>query len=404
MTPAKTSTRLSVKGFELTLARRLAWKPEGRRRVSPAVGVAVAGVALSIMVMLLSAAVMYGFKQEVTRRIMSIDDCITITGYATDNRPSAFNPAEVISAINVPADAEIVRHTSLPSILKTPDDFMGVEFRSLAANPPADTAVILSDNIAAKLSLKSGDRIPSYFFVDDRIRVRVLTVDSLYHTGFGEHDASVVFCSPSLIEGLAAIPAGHVQSLGLRNIPADRIESLASEIYSSLLTAHYSGRLSSAYGITTILQSDASFFSWLELLDTNVAVIMILMGLVAAFTLVSSLFIIILERVRTIGLLKAMGATNGQIRKVFMLMAERLVVRGLAIGNAAGLALIAVQALTHAVPLDPSSYYVDFVPVKITAVAIVTLNAGALLLSWLVLMIPAMIIARISPASTMRYE
>lgn len=400
--PAKTYIALSVKGFELSLARRLAWKPDENRRVSPAVGVAVAGVALSVIVMLLSIAVMFGFKDEVTRRIMSLDDSITIAGYSADNRTADFNPAEVLSIISLPKEAEVVRHTSLPSILKTPDDFMGVELRSRPGN--ADTTITLSDDIASKLALKPGDRVPAYFFINDRLRVRILTVSGLYNTGFGEHDASVVYCAPELIEQLWGMTAGNVQSLGIRNIPPGQIESLASEIYSSLLSAYYSGKLSAAYGITTILQSDANFFSWLKLLDTNVVVIMILMSLVAAFTLVSSLFIIILERVRTIGLLKSMGASNGQIRKVFMFMAERLVVRALVIGNAIGLTLIAIQALTHVVPLDAASYYVDFVPVRITFAAVLALNAAALIISWVVLMLPAMIIARISPATTMRYE
>lgn len=393
-----------MKSIELTLARRLAWKAEGRDRVSPAVGVAVAGVALSVVVMLLSIAIMLGFKDEVVHRIMSLDDSITIAGYTSDNQPSSFNPAEVLSAISLPAGAETVGHTAVPSILKTPDDFMGVELRSESDRNIADTAVVLSQAIASKLLLEVGDRVPAYFFADNRVRVRMLTVSDTYDSGFGEHDDAVAYCAASLPASILGLPEGNVQSLGIRNIPADEIEPLASQIYSSLLSAYYGGNLTSAYGISTILQTDANFFSWLGLLDTNVIVILILMSLVAAFTLVSSLFIIILERVRTIGLLKAMGATNGQIRKVFMLMAERLVIRGLIIGNLAGLALIVLQATTHAVPLDPASYYVDFVPVRLTALTVVALNAGALLLSWLVLMLPAMIVARISPASTMRYE
>lgn len=393
-----------MKGFELTLARRLAWKAEGRKRVSPAVGVAVAGVALSVVVMLLSIAIMLGFKDEVMARIMSLDDSITITGYTSDSRPSAFNPAEVLSAITLPEGAETVPHTSVPAILKTTDDFMGIDLQSDAAGQLPDSVIVLSEAIASKLQLSPGDRVPAYFFINDRLRVRMLTVSDIYNSGFSEHDEAVAYCSPALPESLLSLPGGYVHSLGIRNIPAGRIDALATEIYSSLLSAYYSGRLTSAYGITTILQSDASFFSWLRLLDTNVVVILILMSLVAAFTLVSSLFIIILERVRTIGLLKALGATNRQIRKIFMLMTERLVLRGLLIGNIVGLLLIAVQNTTHLLPLDPASYYVDFVPVRFSLAAIAGLNIGALLLSWLVLMLPAMIIARISPATTMRYE
>lgn len=391
-------------GFELHIARRLGWKAEGRRKVSPAVGVAVTGVALSVVVMMISIAVMLGFKREVTNRILSADDAVTISGYADDSQPAAFNPAEVLSAIELPDGAEIIGHTSIPAILKTPSDFLGLELQSLPSPALADTSLALSAGSAARLQLQPGDRIATYFFINERLRVRMLSVDSIYSSGMGEHDQAVGYCSPRLIEQLQSIEPGSVYSLGIRNIAEEEIEPLAGALYSQLLRAHYAGELSAAYGISTILQTDGNLFSWLRLLDTNVIVILILMGLVAAFTLVSSLFIIILERVRTIGLLKALGSTNAQIRRIFMLMAERLVLRGLIIGNLLALLIIGLQAWLHLVPLDPENYYVDFVPVQLTAAGLTWLNIGVLALSWLVLMLPAIIISRISPATTMRYE
>lgn len=388
-----------MRGVELTLARRLAWKAEGERKVSPAVGIAVAGVALAVVVMILSVSIMFGFKEEVTRRIIDLDDAITIAGY-----DSTFVPAEVLSVIDLPADAEVVLHASVPAILKTADDFMGLELRRNDSLSPADSVVIISTSTAAKLRLSPGDRVAAYFFINDRLRVRMLTVGETYSTGFSEHDDAVGYCAASLPAELGGYPADRVESIGVRNIPADRIAPLASEIYSRLLTAYYSGQIENSFTISTVLQTDANFFSWLSLLDTNVIVIIALMGLVAAFTLVSSLFIIILERVRTIGLLKSLGATNPQIRNIFIMMAERLVLRGLLIGNATGISLILLQNATHAVPLDPTNYYVDFVPVSLSWLSLLWLNAGALAVSWLVLLLPAMIIARISPATTMRYE
>ncbi len=391
-------------GFEFNVARRLGWKAEGKRRVSAAVTVAVTGVALSVVVMMISIAVMLGFKREVTNRILGIDDAITISGYDENSQPQAFNPAEVLSAIELPEQARVEGRTSIPAILKTPDDFLGLQLQSSQAAAVADTSLVLSAGSASRLRLERGDRVAAYFFIDQRLRVRMLSVDSIYSSGVGEHDLAVGYCSPRLIEQLQGIEPGSVYTLGIRNIAEDDIEPLAGAIYSQLLRAHYAGELSGAYGISTILQTDGNLFSWLRLLDTNVVVILILMGLVAAFTLVSSLFIIILERVKTIGLLKALGATNGQIRRIFMLMAERLVVRGLVVGNALALGLIALQAHTHLLPLDPANYYVDFVPVRLTLWSVVALNLGVLAISWLILILPSLIVARISPASTMRYE
>lgn len=393
-----------MRRFELTLARRLGWKPEGRKRVSPAVGVAVTGVALSIVVMLLSVAVMLGFKREVSTRLFGLDDAVTVTGYDPNERPKDFAQREVLDIIKLPAGAKVNGEVQLFGILKTADDFLGVNFTGSDARAIADSLVWLSRSAAQSLRVERGDAIPAYFFKDGRLRVRKLTVDSIYSTGFEEHDKVTAYCSPAMVRKLAGMPAGNVNSLGITNVVPEAIDTLTSAIHGSLLQAFYDGRLTTAYGITNIYQVDQSFFSWLSLLDTNVVVILGLMGAVAAFTLISSLFIIILERVRTIGLLKALGSDNGQIRRIFMLMAERLVLRGLLWGNIIGLGLTAVQYFTHVVPLDPEAYYVNFVPVAFNWPAIIGINVGALALSWLVLMLPAMIVARISPSTTMRYE
>lgn len=393
-----------MNGFELNIARRLGWKAEGRRRVSPAVSVAVTGVALAVVVMMISIAVMLGFKSEVTNRILNLDDAVKIIGYNDQGEPAAFNPAEVLSAISLPPEAEIVGHTSIPAILKTTDDFLGLELRSLNNSAAADTSITLAREAASRLRLDLGDRVPAYFFINDRLRVRMLTVDSIFNSPLGDLDRAVAYCSPELIEQLLGLDPGNVFELGIRNVSEERIDPLATSIYGDLMQAHYSGNLSGAYGISTILQTDGQIFSWLRLLDTNLVVILTLMGLIAAFTLVSSLFIIILERVRTIGLLKSLGANDSQIRRIFMLMAERLVLRGMLFGNVIALALIAVQYWTHLLPLDPANYYVDFVPVRLNIWSVLALNLGVILVSWLILILPGMIVARISPATTMRYE
>lgn len=390
--------------LNLTLARRLGWKPEGKKRVSPAVGVAVTGVALSIVVMLLSVAVILGFKREVSQRLLGLDDSITLAAYDPGNGMAHFNSAEVTSTITLPDEAEIQGYVSVFGLLKTDNDFMTLKLEGSDSCPMPDSLIRLSQSVVTKLRLKKGDKVPAYFFIDNRLRVRALTIDSIYNSGFSEHDDAVAYVSPTLIRNLLGIPSGHVHELGITNIDTEQITPLADRIHSELLGAYYGGQLNSAYVITTIFQTDASFFSWLALLDTNVVVILMLMGAVAAFTLISSLFIIILERVRTIGLLKALGADNARVRRIFMLMAERLVFRGLLIGNLIGIALTGIQAATHIIKLDQASYYVDFVPVQFSLPAIIVLNIATIALSWVVLMLPAMIIARISPATTMRYE
>ncbi len=389
--------------FELMLARRFGWKPEEGKRVSPAVGVAVTGVALSMVIMLLAVAIVLGFKDEVSARAMSAGDAVTIRAYDLENRVCPFDPAEVISAVTLPANAIVEGHVSVEGILKTADNFLGVSFQS-SSGIKSDSIINVSSVMASKLGLKPGDKVPAYFVLDNRLRTRALVVGEVYSGGIPEHDEVVAYCSPSLPASLLNLQPGQVQSLGVSGIAADEIDDLAQSVFSDLRAAYYAGELSGAYGVQTIYETNPAFFTWLGLLDTNVIVIIVLMSAVAAFTIFSSLFIIILERVRTIGLLKALGATNGQVHRVFMVMAERLVLRGLLIGNIVGLGIIALQHYTHILPLDPASYFVEYVPVRFSLAGVLLLNVGALVLSWLVLMLPAFMIARVSPASTMRYE
>ncbi len=154
----------------------------------------------------------------------------------------------------------------------------------------------------------------------------------------------------------------------------------------------------------SISTTAALYFNWLDLLDTNIIVIITLMWCVAGFTLVSCLFIIVLERVIMIGLLKALCATDSLIRRLFIYMAARLVVRGLVIGNAAALAIVGIQYFWHILPLDPDAYYLSYVPVHVSWAAIAGLDISVIAAALLLLVLPSHIISTLSPAETMRYE
>lgn len=385
------------------MARHLGWKLPEAQRVTPAVAVAVAGVALSVLVMLLSISIVRGFKLEVQHNILSLHDPITITGYDEYDRPAPFPISEITASLTLPDGAEAVPHIEQAAILKTPDDFLGINLQS-ASTALADTSLIVSRTQADLLQLSKGQRVPAYFFVDDRLRVRQLTVDSIYTTPIAEHDLITAYASPQMLQPLLGLPDGYTHTLGIKGIDTDEIETVAADLHSQLLNAYYQGQLNQAYGLTDIFQTDAQYFSWLNLLDTNVVVIIALMAAVAAVTLTSSLFVIILERVKTIGLLKALGADNGQIRRIFVLMTERLIMRGLVIGNILALLFIVIQSATHIIPLDPASYYIDHVPAHFSLAAFIITNIAVIAVSYTVLMLPAMTVARISPVTALRYE
>ena len=194
-------------------------------------------------------------------------------------------------------------------------------------------------------------------------------------------------------------------AIEISGLPDDAtIDRVGRELADALLQGLYSGCIDTLYAVENVHDTAALYFNWLALLDTNVVVILILMALVSGFTLVSSLFIIILERVGMIGTLKALGAGNRMIERTFIIVAERLVGRGLIIGNIVGLGIVLIQRAWHLLPLDPEAYYLDYVPVEINWWWVVGLNVAVVVIAALVLILPSRIIATLSPASSMRYE
>ncbi len=190
----------------------------------------------------------------------------------------------------------------------------------------------------------------------------------------------------------------------MTGLPTQSLPQEQQALQTALQQAYYSRQLPQYLEVGSIMQSGAVYFNWLSLLDTNVVVILILMTAISAFTLIASLIILILERVSMIGTLKMLGATNATIRRIFILLDLKVLVKGLLTGNILALALIFLQQFTHILPLDPESYYIAFVPVKITALQVVALNAGALVVATLIMILPSMIISRMKPATILRFE
>lgn len=416
----------------LFIARRLRISARSGRSATGIV-IAVTGTALAVAVMLLSIAVVKGFKHEIRGKVTAFESQIMVSNgddtsegdveAATSVIPLALTDTlkEVIhSAL---PEADVTLSISLPGVLKTDTGFSGVFLKgnphssltkligeNIADGRMADfanspNAVMLSATTAKRLGLKAGDRVSVYFFSEGSVKARKLNISGIFDTHFNDYDANMVIADASMLARVAGIPKDNGTRIDVNGIASDgQIEESARKLQSALLNAYYDGRLHDVYRVDNVHRRGALYFNWLEMLDTNVAVIIALMAAVAAFTLISSLFIIILERVNMIGILKALGASNAMIRKVFILVAERLVLRGLIAGNAAALLLIWLQSSLHFIPLDPDTYYLTYVPVSIGVTDVVWLNLAALAVSALVLILPSHIVATISPSRSIRYD
>lgn len=414
----------------LFIARRISLRADNGNRRSPAVTIAVAGIALSTVIMLVTLCVVPGFKHQIRDKLMGFDAEITISrqlaapSEGSDSYCLRMTP-EVGTAIkNVAPGARISLTQRQPAILKTDSAFAGVIFHGYGpahdwkfvesnivegtlpdyATAGNDNDIIISRTTAYALGLKAGDKINTYFFTNDNLRARRFKIAAIYDSHFGEYDKLVSFMSLRQLQKLTAADSLGGSAIEIRGISPDSITELTAAIQQSVARGYYNGVIPEYLNAHNVYHTGAMYFNWLELLDTNVIVIMILMGCVAGITLISCLFILILERINLIGTLKALGADNRMIRRMFVYMAERIAIRGILAGNILGLGLVALQWQFHLIPLDPEAYYLSYVPVEFNWGAIAVMNLCAIVLSLIIMILPTHIVANISPARVMRYE
>lgn len=414
-------------GATLFLARRLALSSGGKKS-SPAVRVAIAAVALSLIVMMWAIAIVTGFKDEITRKVTGFNSHIVLTPEQQDQADAAtpyltLTPtlSSIISDIPYITDASL--QASIPAIFKTQDDFKGIYLKSLTgiclqdfiassieeghmpdyALDPCRNEVVISRKAADQLGLKPGSRIDTYFMTD-AVRVRPLIVAGIFNSHFDSFDDSFAYASLPLIQEMGNLTASQGTSLAITVSDFRNIDEYSSDLQHALLSAYSEQQIYRLYRVTSATRSGAAYFQWLSLLDLNVVVVLALMTVVACVTLVSGMLILMVDKIRFIALMSALGATRRQISRIFMLMAARIAIYGMLIGDLVGLSLLFIQRHTHFLPLDPDSYYIDFVPVEISIPAILLLNAAVLAVIWIVLIIPSRFAGRAAPARTLATE
>lgn len=411
--------------YPFFLARRLSLA-SGSRKNAPAVTVAIISIALSVAVMLASIAIVLGFKKEIREKLIGFNGHITLMVVALNEEDDNILRLddELKNALNeIPIITDYALQAVIPAILKTNSDFKGIYIKELNGNSNLNfisrnleegeipdyniesnnNKIIISRIAADQLNLKTGDKIDTYFITDD-IRVRKLEISGVYNSHFDQYDDILIYGSPALVTKLGNIDLNEGTYLQIYTDDFDKIEEYSLLILNELNKKYVEGKLSKVYRTDTVLSQGRSFFNWLSLLDTNVIVIITLMLIVGGITLISGMLIVILERKKFIGLMRALGSGITKIREVFVFMAIRIALIGLIIGNALMITFLYLQEKFHFLPLDADSYYIDFVPVYLPFYSIIALNAGVLLVIYLVLVLPSRFVAQISPSETMRYE
>ena len=411
--------------LHLYIARRLSLSSGGKRK-APAVAVAIAAVALSVAVMLAAISIVLGFKQEIRNKVVGFNGHISL--YVSPTTSDEDNIMTLIPSLKeeldkLPFITDYSLQASIPAILKTSDDFKGVYLRGLNGNGACEfikknlvegelvdfsesankMKVIISNTAANQLKLKVGDKIDTYFISDD-VRVRRLEIVGIYNSHFDEYDDVMIFGALPLVQQLGGIDGNQGTYLQIYTDNFDKISDYTYQLQTHLNEALADGRLFRLYRTDNVMNQGMNFFSWLSLLDTNVVVVLTLMMIVGCVTLVSGMLIIIIEKKRFIGMIRALGATTKLVREIFIWLAIRIAVCGLVIGNIVALTFLYLQKNMHFIPLDADTYYIDYVPVEITIPSILLLNLGVLVVTYFVLIFPSKFVAKISPAETMRYE
>ena len=411
--------------LELFIARKIHFSKEGNRQVTPpAVRIAIVGVALGLAVMILSVAIVIGFKKEVRNKVIGFGSHIQITNFdnnsSYETMPIAVSDS-LLQALRAPGIKHIEGYATKMGILKTDSDFQGVVLKGidtdydwsffrnnlkegelLTIDPKkTSTDVIISRYLSDLLGLKLGDSILTYFVQED-VRARKFNIVGIYETGFMDYDKLFVLADIKQIRRLNGWEKDEVSGLELLVDDYDKLDQIAEDLYFNLVEKQ--DRHGNTYFTRSIKEMNPMIFNWLDVLDVNVVVILILIFAVAGFTMISGLLIIILERTNMIGILKALGENNVSIRKIFLYSSFFLIGKGMLWGNVVGIAICLIQSHFRIIKLDPSIYYLDAVPIDLSIVSLILLNIGTLCASMLMMLGPSYLITKIDPAKSIRIE
>lgn len=413
--------------FEFFIANRIYKQTEGQSKMSrPAILIAIWGVAIGVAVMIISLAVIVGFKSKVKEKVIGFGSHIQISNFdavqSYETLPILFND----SLYHVIADhidsKHIQRYSTKLGLLKTEEAFEGVVLKGVGSEynveflkehlvegevPTfSDTEnteqILVSKTICDKLNIKLNDKVYLYFIQQENVRARRMFVKGIYETNLTMYDDLFLFTDIYTVNRLNQWKENQVSGVEISLYNYDDLEEATYNLGDQLDAEEdaYGG----IYFVRNIEQLNPQIFDWLELLDLNVWVILILMISVAGFTIVSGLLIIIIERTSMIGVLKALGATNKTIRQIFLWLSVFLIGRGMILGNIIGLGLCFLQYQFQLISLDPSTYYMDSVPIYFNVPLFLLVNVVTFIVSVGIFIIPSFLISKVNPSESMRFE
>ena len=401
--------------------------------------IAVASIALGVVVMVMAVCILRGFQGEIASKVVGFGSHLTVSNYAANpsyqESPLIIDSALIAKLKAVPGIRHLQCFATKGGMVKTQEQIYGIMLRGMSADydtsffannlvegrlprftdtrprqPQAaatpsslegeqatqtSNEVLVSRIIASRMHLAVGDKMRTYFWGGDSYRSRAFTICGIYNTDLTEMDEVYVIGDLRQVQRLNDWGPEMVGGIELLVDDFDHLEATALDVLNVL---PYD------YSLQTIKEAHPALFSWLDLLNSNITLILVIMSLVCAIAIVSALLIMIFEKGSTIGLLKALGATNASVRRIFLMKASRLILEGILIGDAIALVLCWIQTQWQVVKLDAESYSMTHVPVELVPWTFLIISVATLVVCLLALLLPAAYISRIHPAKTMNVE
>ncbi|MBR6140862.1 MAG: ABC transporter permease [Bacteroidaceae bacterium] len=412
--------------FTWFVAKRLFAQGGSSGRASRlATGIATVGVAIGLAVMLVSVAIVLGFQREVQNKVLGFGAHIKVINYQSLGRQE-FSPIVIDDSVTsrlsaIPNVASVARFCIKPGMLKTDANFRGIAIQGIGqdydqtfisshlvkgempqlTDSVSSGSIVISQTTAREMQVDVGETVYAYFF-EQTVRARKFTVAGIYRTNLTDFDKNFAYTDLFTIHRLLGWDAQQYAGAEIRLKDFDRLDETLYDVVNEV--NHRQDAYGGYYSSLTIQMEHPQIFAWLNLLDMDIAVILILMICVSVFTAVSGLLIIILERTNFIGIMKALGARNKQVRHLFLNYALLIILRGIVLGNLLAFALILVQKYTGIVTLDPEVYYIEAVPVLVNWLWVALIDAGTFLISALAMIVPSFVVSNITPAKSIRFE
>lgn len=415
--------------FEFFIAKRLVNTKHQKSLSHVFIRIAVIATALSLIVMILSVSILDGFKSAIKDKLVGFGSHIVVSkhdaNYSLETNPILKEQSTIDKISQIDGVVNVQTFAIKAGLVKTEFETQGVVLKGIgddfdwtffdnnfvkgrrldvSQGSVTNKEVIISEELSKIADLDTGDNLYMYF-IEDQARMRKYEIVGIYNTGMQEYDKLYVLADIHDVEKLNDWNYQAQEEVSGYEIIIDNFKHLDN------ITDEVERQVGFQFDIngeklkvSSIIQLNPQIFDWLSLLDLNAIVLLVIMIVIASMNMITALFILILERTRTIGVLKSVGAQNWSIRKIFIYNGLYILMKGLIWGNFIGIGLALLQHFTHLIPLDPAMYYIDYVPLELNFIKAIIINVGMIVLTFLVLILPSFIITKISPVKAIKFN